>query len=128
MNDKSHLEPIKRAHNPKEATLQVPGSPGLRDSLLFLADGPPIVFAGAVLGACWRGPGRPSAKLNVGNLQKYGIDVYDEIIARKGVKRVDFWEAAKRAIEMLVEASQEDPDDEDIARAEGNSEPAQAPG
>lgn len=108
--------------HPSEARLAAPGSPGLRASVLMLAESNPIAFAGAALGLCWSGPGRPKVKISPADIGAYGIKVYDEVVQRDGVTLADFWEAASRSVDLIVGA--DDPGDAEVSAHLGNSEPA----
>lgn len=110
--------------HPSEARLAAPGSPGLRASALMLAESNPIAFAGAALGLCWAGPGRPKVKITPADLGTYGIKVYDEVVGREGVTLADFWAAASKAVDLIVAA--DDPGDEDVRAHLGNSETVSA--
>lgn len=112
--------------NPTEAKLAAPSSPGLRASALMLAESNPIAFAGAALGLCWGGPGRPKARIMPADMGTYGIKVYDEIVSRDGVTLAEFWTAAGKAVDLLVAA--DDPGSEDVAAHLGNSETASTGG
>lgn len=105
--------------NPRNAKLALPDSPGLRLSCLHLGTGNQIALAGAAVGLCWRGPGRPQVKLTAGDLASYGIRVYDDIIQRDGVSAKDFWDCAQKAVTLLSDA--DDPGDEEVQEHLGNS-------
>lgn len=111
--------------NPREAKLRLHPSPGLRLSCLMLNDNP-IAMAGAALGLCWVGPGRPKVKITPADMGTYGVQVYDDVVRRDGVTAKDFWDAANAAVKLLANA--DDPGDDEVAEHMGNSGPAPSAG
>ncbi len=64
--------------------LSPPASAAQRFSIAQLADSNQVYALCAALGACWRGPGRPKAKIGTYkyDFAKYGQAVFDELDAR----------------------------------------------
>lgn len=87
--------------NGEKITLARPSSPAMRMDIALLADQRPAAFAGALIGAAWRGGGRP--KVNLGrSLAEFGAAVYDELVGR-GWAEEDIFTLAGKAAELFTD-------------------------
>lgn len=108
--------------HPKDAHLVAPNSIAVRSAIQALAGTNDVACAGAAIGACWQGPGRPRTRWRAQDPAQYGMDVFDELCERDGVTADDVWEAASRAFGVLI--GKPIPTQEGVESALGNSDTA----
>jgi hypothetical protein len=104
-----------------EITLGVPASYAVRLDIIHAQNSNRLRATAAALGACWRGPGRPSARYELCDYNPllFGGQVLDELQGR-GVELRTVFEVGTHALDMLAAATF--PTKQGVDAAEGFSD------
>ena len=134
MNDDTRADPIVERkgdsmrvtlHGKPAFSFSKHSSAALRSDVSLLASGTrKTAFAGAILGVCWRGKGRPRTRLG-DDLVDYGYAVFDWLCGH-GFTESDIWELATEVMDLHLDPNAPDP--EEVQAAQDFIEPPPAPG